>query len=70
VFWAQNQGVPRPDGYELPAPYTAAVAAAGYDAINALYRKQLRNFVLLEVARKSSIGKTMFEQIYGDDFGS
>ena len=70
TFWAKNQGVPKPDGYELPKAYTDAVAAGGYDAMNTLYRKQLKNFVLLEVARKSSTGKTMFEQVYGDDFGS
>jgi ribose transport system substrate-binding protein len=69
TFWAQNQGVPKPDGYELPDVYKAAVAAGGHEAINALYRKQLKNFVLLEIARKSSTGKTMFEQVYGDNFG-
>ena len=63
VFWATNQGVPKPDGYDLPDNYVKAVEGGGRAQIDKTYKDHLKSFPLEEAARKSRTGKTLFEQI-------
>ena len=64
-FWAQNQGVPKPDGYELPEDYTARVAEGGYDEIDNLYLEHFGAFAFKDAVAKSRNGETAFQTVYG-----
>lgn len=60
-FWAVNQGVPKPSGYELPANYTKRVDAGGYEEIDQLYADRLTSFPFEKSVELSRTGKMALE---------
>jgi ribose transport system substrate-binding protein len=67
-FWAENQGVPKPSGYELPTDYTDRVADGGYEEVDKMYLDHVKSFPFKDVVEKSSNGKTAFEQLYDIEY--
>jgi ribose transport system substrate-binding protein len=56
-FWAINQGVAKPAGYELPANYTKRVEEGGYQEVDDLFADRLTSFPYEEAMKKSRSGK-------------
>lgn len=65
TFWAENQGVSKPDGYEIPKAYTDRVSAGGYEEVDKSYIDHFKTFPFKDVVTKGRSGKTAFQQVYG-----
>lgn len=61
-FWTKNQGVAKPNGFELPEDYVKAVGV-GRSQLDKELLGHLKDFRLQEVADASLTGKTLFEQL-------
>lgn len=64
-FWAINQGVPKPEGYEIPEDYTARVEAGGYEEIDNMYLEHFKSFAFKDAVEKSRNGETAFQTVFG-----
>jgi ribose transport system substrate-binding protein len=65
TFWAENQNIPKPAGYELPEDYQASVDAGGYEKIDKLYLDHFKSFPFKEAVEKSRNKETAFQTVYG-----